>query len=45
MEDCLSGAVALTKNADINKYNNFAYGIGFDRKRFFETLVLELVKM
>ena len=45
MEDCLSGAVALTKNTDIDKHDNFVYGIGFDRKRFFQTLVVELVKM
>ena len=30
LESCLSGAVKLTKNADINKYKYFAYGIGFD---------------
>ena len=31
LENCLFGAVSLTKNADINKYKYFGYGIGFDR--------------
>ena len=26
------GAVSLTKNADIDKYKYFGYGIGFDRQ-------------
>ena len=34
LENCLFGAVRLTKNADINKYKYSAYGIGFDRKVF-----------
>ena len=29
---CLFGAVTLTKNADIEKYKNSGYGIGFDRR-------------
>ena len=29
--NCLLGAVSLTKNADIDKYTYFGYGIGFDR--------------
>ena len=29
--NALSGVVKLTKNADINKYKYFGYGIGFDR--------------
>ena len=29
-ENFLLGAVTLTKNADINKYKYFEYGIGFD---------------
>ena len=29
------GAVKLTKNADINKYKYFGYGIGFDRRGTF----------
>ena len=31
LENCLFGAVSLTKNADINKYEYSGYGIGFDR--------------
>ena len=31
LENCLFGAVSLTKNADINKYKYSGYGIGFDR--------------
>ena len=30
LENFLFGAVTLTKNADINKYKYFEYGIGFD---------------
>ena len=29
--NALSGVVKLIKNADINKYKYFGYGIGFDR--------------
>ena len=32
LENCLSGAVILTKNADIDQYKYSGYGIGFDRK-------------
>ena len=32
---CLFGAVALTKNADIDSYKYSGYGIGFDRKSSF----------
>ena len=32
LENCLSGAVILTKNNDIDKYNYSGYGIGFDKK-------------
>ena len=32
LENCLFGAVRLTKNADIDKYKYSGYGIGFDRK-------------
>ena len=35
LKNCLFGAVTLTKNADIDKYGYFGYGIGFDRKRHF----------
>ena len=31
LENCLFGAVGLTKNADIDKYKYSGYGIGFDR--------------
>ena len=31
MENCLFGAVSLTKKADIDKYKYSGYGIGFDR--------------
>ena len=31
MENCLFGAVSLTKNADIDKYKCCGYDIGFDR--------------
>ena len=35
IKNCLFGAVTLTKNADIEKYNYSGYGIGFDsRSRF-----------
>ena len=32
LKNCLSGAVTLTKNADIDKYGYSGYEIGFDRK-------------
>ena len=35
LEDCLFGAVTLTKNADIAKYIYSGYGIGLDRKSSF----------
>ena len=34
LEICLFGAVELIKNADIDKYKYFGYGIVFDRKGF-----------
>ena len=36
-ENCLFGAVSLTKNANIDKYKYSGYGIGFDRHGFFFT--------
>ena len=33
MEDCLFGAVKLTKHVDVDLYKYSGYGIGFDRKR------------
>ena len=35
LENCLSGAVSLTKNTDIDQYKYSGYGIGFDRKEEF----------
>ena len=35
LKSCSFGPVALTKNADIDKYGYFGYGIGFDRKSSF----------
>ena len=35
LENCLFGSVKLTKNADIDKYEYFGYGIGFDRQSSF----------
>ena len=32
LKTCLFGAVTLTKNADIDKYEYSGYGIGFDRR-------------
>ena len=31
LENCLFGAVTLTKNVGIDKYKYFGFGIGFDR--------------
>ena len=35
MTNALLGAVKLTKNADIDKYKYFGYGIGFDCHHYF----------
>ena len=35
LKNCLFGAVTLTKNADIEKYGYFGFGIGFDRRSSF----------
>ena len=35
LKNCLFGAVALTKNADIDNYKYSGYSIGFDRKGSF----------
>ena len=35
LENCLFGAVKLTRNTGNDKYKYFGYGIGFDRKGFF----------
>ena len=34
-ENCLFGAVSVTKNADIEKYKYSGYGIGFDRHVYY----------
>ena len=36
-ENCLFGAIKLTKHPDINQYKYSGYGIAFDRKGFFFT--------
>ena len=43
LENCLFGAVSLTKNADFHKYKYSGYGIGFDRHGNLD-LVMDLVK-
>ena len=35
LKNCVSGAVTLTKNANIDKYGYSPYGIGFNRRRSF----------
>ena len=35
LQNCLFGAVTLTKNADIDKYGYSGYGTGFDRRGSF----------
>ena len=35
LENCLFGAVRLTKNSDIDKYKYLGYGIGFDSRGAF----------
>ena len=35
LENCLFGAVKLTKNADIDKYKYSGYGIGLDAREIF----------
>ena len=35
LKNCLFGAVTLTKNAEIEKYQYSGYGIGFDRRSSF----------
>ena len=45
LENCLLGAVTLTKNADIDKYRYSGYGIGFDSRGSFSFPSGGLVKM
>ena len=35
LENCLFGAIKVTKNADVNKFKYSGYGIGFDGKGVF----------
>ena len=35
LENCLYGAISLSKNADFDKYKYSGYGIAFDRHGFF----------
>ena len=35
LQNALFGAISLTKNANIDKYNYSGYGIGFDRRSIF----------
>ena len=44
IENCLFGAVKLTKHVDIDKYKYSGYGIGFTGKDLFQ-LVMRLVEM
>ena len=45
LENCLFGAVSLTKNADIDRNRYSRYGIGFDKHGLFHILVVDLAKM
>ena len=45
LENCLFGAIKLTKHPDIDKYKYSGYGIGFDKRGIFFHLVLKLVEM
>ena len=45
LKNCLFGAVTLTKNAVIDKYEYSGFGIGFDRRDIFHFQVVDIVKM
>ena len=45
LKTCLFGAVTLTKNADMEKYEYSGYGIGFDRRESFHFQTADLVKI
>ena len=46
LKKCLFGAVALTKNVDIDKYGYTGYRIGFDKRdQVFHFQVVDLVKI
>ena len=44
LENCLFGAVSLTKNNDIDKYKYSGYGIGFHKKNRSFHLVMDFVE-
>ena len=44
-KNSLFGAVALTKNTDIDKYGYSGYGIGFDRRKNVHFQVVDMVKI
>ena len=45
LENCLFGAVRITKNTDVNKYKYSGYGIGFDGKGVFTHPMVVLIMM
>ena len=45
LENCLFGAIKITKISDINKYKYSSYGTGFEAKERFHLLVVVLLKM
>ena len=45
LDNCLLSAVTLTKISNVDKYKYSGYGVGFNRKGFFQTLVMELLNM
>ena len=45
VKNSLFDVVTLTKNADIDKYQYFGYGIGFDRRGVFHFQVVDLAAM
>ena len=45
LRNSLFGAVRLTKNTDIDKYQYSGYGIGFDRRGAFHFRVVDLVAL
>ena len=45
LENCLFGAVKLTKNVDIDKCKYSGYGVGFDRREICHFVLVDLVAM
>ena len=41
LENCLFGAIRITKNVDIDKYKYSGYGIGFDSRTLYKDLYKE----